>query len=153
VFEQELDRQRLPRFIGNDGILKVYTHSYKQVYDAREALGQSLMKTAEAGIYVNEDYLAHLDLLGVDQAFALVTNKRVILLRQRRMRQDWSLEYGDLQLVRTKGNVVVLMQKGGRGEMGREREVVCPEGSGAAWLCKRIEGGFFAYLASTRALD
>jgi vacuolar protein sorting-associated protein 13A/C len=111
------------------------------------------MKTTEAGIYVHEEYLAHLDLLGVDQTFALVTNIRVILLRQKRMRQDWTLEYSNLQLVRVEGNVVVLVQRGQRNVNARSREIVCPDASGAAWICKKIEGGFFAYLASTKSLD
>lgn len=50
VFETDLDRQRLPRFISSDGILKPF--------DPREALGLSWLKGAENGGYFHDEYIA-----------------------------------------------------------------------------------------------
>ena len=55
VFDAEgLDRVRLTRFIGQDGIVRPYSQ--------REALGQFWLKQLDNGKYFNEEYIAHLDL-------------------------------------------------------------------------------------------
>jgi vacuolar protein sorting-associated protein 13A/C len=55
VFDQEgLDRVRLARFIGMDGIVRPYSQ--------REALGQFWLKTIDNGKYFDQNYIAHLEL-------------------------------------------------------------------------------------------
>ncbi|KAJ2607329.1 Vacuolar protein sorting-associated protein 13 [Coemansia sp. RSA 1365] len=73
VFERDLDRQRLPRHIGRDGIICVY--------DARAALGQAWMRELNKGAYVADDYLAHLELPGSDMV-VLLTYQRLVMFRR-----------------------------------------------------------------------
>lgn len=55
VFDQEgLDRVRLTRYIGRDGIVRPYSQ--------REALGQFWLKQLDNGKHFNEEYVAHLEL-------------------------------------------------------------------------------------------
>lgn len=76
--ENDIAPVRLPRYVGRDGILKVYIFSHFilllfflceyllklsiviQPYDQREALGQSWLKGLENGKFFNEEYTAHL---------------------------------------------------------------------------------------------
>ena len=70
VFDQEgLDRVRLTRFIGMDGIVRPYAQ--------REALGQFWLKTCDDGKYFNEDYIAHLELEGKEM-MVLVTYNPIV---------------------------------------------------------------------------
>ncbi|KAJ2539905.1 Vacuolar protein sorting-associated protein 13 [Coemansia sp. RSA 1853] len=73
VFERDLDRQRLPRHIGRDGILTVYS--------ARDALGQAWMRELSKGAYANDSYLAHLELPGSDMV-VLLTYQRLVVFRR-----------------------------------------------------------------------
>lgn len=64
IFEvNELDRVRLPRFIGADGILKPF--------NSREALGCMWLTQAANGKYIQEHYVAHID-IKIDQQVILV---------------------------------------------------------------------------------
>ncbi|KAJ2157305.1 Vacuolar protein sorting-associated protein 13 [Coemansia sp. RSA 552] len=73
VFERDLDRQRLPRQIGRDGIITVYS--------AREALGQAWMRELNKGAYAQDNYLAHLELPGSDMVL-LLTYQRLVMFRR-----------------------------------------------------------------------
>ncbi|KAI9502126.1 hypothetical protein BX070DRAFT_20733 [Coemansia spiralis] len=73
VFERDLDRQRLPRHIGRDGIITVYS--------GREALGQAWMRELNKGAYAYDDYLAHLELPGSDMV-VLLTYQRLVMFRR-----------------------------------------------------------------------
>ena len=75
VFDQEgLDRVRLTRFIGLDGIVRPYAQ--------REALGQFWLKTLEDGKFFNEEYLAHLELPGKDM-MVMLTYDRIMMVRMK----------------------------------------------------------------------
>uniref|UniRef100_A0A093VF33 Vacuolar protein sorting-associated protein n=1 Tax=Talaromyces marneffei PM1 TaxID=1077442 RepID=A0A093VF33_TALMA len=64
VFDSEgLDRVRLTRFIGMDGIVRPYSQ--------REALGQFWLKSTDDGKFFKEDYIAHLELPGRDMIVML----------------------------------------------------------------------------------
>lgn len=55
VFDADgLDRVRLTRHIGQDGVVRPYSQ--------REALGQFWLKNLDTGKYFNEEYIAHLEL-------------------------------------------------------------------------------------------
>lgn len=59
VFDAEgLERVRLTRFVGQDGIVRPYSQ--------REALGQFWLKQLDNGKYFDEEYIAHLELPGED---------------------------------------------------------------------------------------
>ncbi|KAJ1666119.1 Vacuolar protein sorting-associated protein 13 [Coemansia sp. RSA 1646] len=73
VFERDLDRQRLPRQIGRDGIITLYS--------SREALGQAWMRELNKGTYAYDDYLAHLELPGSDMV-VLLTYQRLVMFRR-----------------------------------------------------------------------
>ncbi|KAJ2786527.1 Vacuolar protein sorting-associated protein 13 [Coemansia interrupta] len=73
VFERDLDRQRLPRHIGRDGIITVYS--------SREALGQAWMRELNKGAYAFDNYLAHLELPGSDMV-VLLTFQRLVMFRR-----------------------------------------------------------------------
>ncbi|KAJ1797891.1 Vacuolar protein sorting-associated protein 13, partial [Coemansia sp. RSA 2399] len=73
VFERGLDRQRLPRQIGRDGIIVLYS--------GREALGQAWMRELNKGSNAYDDYLAHLELPGSDMV-VLLTYQRLVMFRR-----------------------------------------------------------------------
>ncbi|KAJ1733254.1 Vacuolar protein sorting-associated protein 13 [Coemansia biformis] len=73
VFERDLDRQRLPRYIGRDGIVTAYS--------PREALGQAWMQELSKGAYAHDCYLAHLELPGSDMV-VLLTYQRLVMFRR-----------------------------------------------------------------------
>ncbi|KAJ2823562.1 Vacuolar protein sorting-associated protein 13, partial [Coemansia furcata] len=73
VFERDLDRQRLPRYIGRDGIVTAYS--------GRAALGQAWMRELAKGAYARDCYLAHLELPGSDMV-VLLTYQRLVMFRR-----------------------------------------------------------------------
>ncbi|KAK4938886.1 hypothetical protein LTR28_009499 [Elasticomyces elasticus] len=111
VFDQEgLDRVRLTRFIGQDGIVRPYSQ--------REALGQFWLKTLDNGKYFNEDYIAHLELSsnsssqskpahGESPMVVMLTYNDIMLVRTKRMTTEWHVKLKDIQTIskeRTGGN-------------------------------------------------
>ncbi len=105
VFDQEgLDRVRLTRFIGMDGIVRPYSQ--------REALGQFWLKTSDDGKYFNEDYIAHLELEGKEM-MVLVTYNRLLMVRMRKMRMEWDVKLVDVQSIAKERTGVSVGLKGG----------------------------------------
>lgn len=82
--EDDLDRQRLPRHIGKDGILKPY--------DLRESLGQSWLREVHSGKYASEFYLCHLE-LRVDDLCAIVTETRVLMIHIKKVKLEYDAKY------------------------------------------------------------
>lgn len=80
AFDKVLRRQRLPRFIGSDGILRPY--------DAREALGLSWLKGLENGRFFSETYRAHLE-IKMDDLACVVTDQRVLMIHAKSLRPEW----------------------------------------------------------------
>ncbi|ORY51917.1 hypothetical protein BCR33DRAFT_712120 [Rhizoclosmatium globosum] len=134
VFDKELEKIRLPRFVSKDGILTPY--------DSREALGLKMLKSLENGKYFKEDYFAHLE-LRIDDLVVFVTNNRVMLGKVRASKVDWEILYDDLQLVRIDNGGITLIKKGG--QQARARVIPCPDQASAQWLLNRIERMFGAY--------
>ncbi len=54
MFDKELDRVRLPRYIGSDSVVRPYDH--------REARGWNWLRNLDRGFYAKEEYRAHLGL-------------------------------------------------------------------------------------------
>ena len=105
VFDSEgLDRVRLTRFIGTDGIVRPYAQ--------REALGQFWLKTLEDGKFFNEDYIAHLELEGKDMMIMLTYN-RMMLLRSKKLRVEWDIKLSDVQTISKERTGMGVTLKGG----------------------------------------
>ncbi|PKY02798.1 vacuolar protein sorting-associated protein 13 [Aspergillus campestris IBT 28561] len=105
VFDAEgLDRVRLTRFIGTDGVVRPYSQ--------REALGQFWLKTADDGRYFNEDYIAHLELPGRDM-LVMLTYKRIMLVRTKKLQTEWDIHLTDIQTISKERTGMSITLKGG----------------------------------------
>ncbi|RMZ85113.1 hypothetical protein DV738_g388, partial [Chaetothyriales sp. CBS 135597] len=105
VFDQEgLDRVRLTRFIGMDGIVKPYSQ--------REALGQFWLKTCDNGTFFNEDYIAHLELEGKEM-MVIVTYNRILMIRSRKLQVEWDVKLTDVQTISKERTGMGIGLKGG----------------------------------------
>ncbi|RMD41253.1 hypothetical protein DV735_g3867, partial [Chaetothyriales sp. CBS 134920] len=105
VFDQEgLDRVRLTRFVGMDGIVKPYSQ--------REALGQFWLKTCDNGTYFNEDYIAHLELEGKEM-MVIVTYNRILMIRSRKLQVEWDVKLTDVQTISKERTGMGIGLKGG----------------------------------------
>ncbi|KAJ5779395.1 Vacuolar protein sorting-associated protein 13 [Penicillium paradoxum] len=105
VFDAEgLDRVRLTRFIGTDGIVRPYSQ--------REALGQFWLKTTDDGKYFNEDYIAHLELPGRDM-LVLLTYARIMLVRTKKLVTEWDIRLTDIQTISKERTGMSITLKGG----------------------------------------
>ena len=105
VFDQEgLDRVRLTRFIGMDGIVRPYAQ--------REALGQFWLKTCDDGKYFNEDYIAHLELQNKD-LLVMLTYNRIMLVRAKKLKSEWDIKLNDIQTISKERSGMGVTLKGG----------------------------------------
>jgi len=105
VFDAEgLDRVRLTRFIGVDGVVKPYAQ--------REALGQFWLKTLDDGKYFNEDYIAHLELPGKD-LLVMLTYDRIMLVRSKKLRTEWDIKLTDIVTISKERTGMSVTLKGG----------------------------------------
>lgn len=105
VFDQEgLDRVRLTRFIGLDGIVRPYAQ--------REALGQFWLKTLDDGKYFGEDYIAHLELPGKDM-LVMLTYNRIMLVKMKKLRMEWDIKLNDIQTISKERTGMSVTLKGG----------------------------------------
>ena len=126
VFDQEgLDRVRLTRFIGMDGIVKPYAQ--------REALGQFWLKTLDDGKFFHEDYLAHLELPGKDM-IVMLTYNRIMLVRAKKLRVEWDIKLNDIRTISKERTVMTITLK------DRTNGPFLPiqEQSSRDWLYKQI---------------
>ncbi|KAJ9613902.1 Vacuolar protein sorting-associated protein 13 [Cladophialophora chaetospira] len=126
VFDSEgLDRVRLSRFIGMDGIVRPYSQ--------REALGQFWLKTCNDGQFFNEEYIAHLELEGRD-LMVLITYDRVLMIRTKKLRMEWDVKLTDVQTISKERTGMSIGLKGGA---NGPFIPVADEGS-RNWLYKQI---------------
>ncbi|MCJ1294226.1 hypothetical protein MMC34_005783 [Xylographa carneopallida] len=126
VFDAEgLDRVRLTRFIGLDGIVRPYSQ--------REALGQFWLKTCDDGKYFNEDYLAHLELPGKDM-LVMLTYTRIMLVRSKNLKVEWDIRLNEIQTISKERTGMGITLKGG----ANGPFVPVAEESGRNWLYGQI---------------
>ncbi|KAH7083305.1 hypothetical protein BKA63DRAFT_599328 [Paraphoma chrysanthemicola] len=105
VFDQEgLDRVRLTRFIGTDGIVRPYSQ--------REALGQFWLKTLDNGKYFNEDYIAHLELQNKEM-LVMLTYNGVMMVRTKKLTTEWEVLLKDVQTISKERTGLGIALKGG----------------------------------------
>jgi len=129
VFDAEgLDRVRLTRFIGMDGIVRPYSQ--------REALGQFWLKTMDDGKYFDENYIAHLELPGKDM-LVMLTYNRIMLVRAKKLRTEWDIKLTDVQTISKERTGMSIGLKGGiNGPF-----IPVQEESSRNWLYKQIAIG------------
>jgi len=131
VFDQEgLDRVRLTRFIGMDGIVRPYSQ--------REALGQFWLKTCDDGVFFTEDYIAHLELEAKDM-MVMVTYNRILMIRTQKLRMEWDVKLTDIQTISKERTGMSIGLKGGA---NGPFIPIADEGS-RNWLYKQIAIGEF----------
>ena len=144
VFDAEgLDRVRLTRFIGMDGIVRPYAQ--------REALGQFWLKTVDDGKYFNEDYIAHLELPGKDM-LVMLTYDRIILVRANKLKMEWDVKLTDVQTISKERTGMSIGLKGGT----NGPFIPVQEESSRNWLYKQIAVGeldFFWNVCVRRLAD
>ena len=125
VFDQDgLDRVRLARFIGMDGIVRPYAQ--------REALGQFWLKTIDNGKYFNEHYIAHLELNSGSQGdkqqqgqsqgrsnqseasmLVMITYNAIMLVRAKKLTTEWEVSLKDIQTISKERTGMSIILKGG----------------------------------------
>ncbi|KAF8254179.1 hypothetical protein K440DRAFT_652243 [Wilcoxina mikolae CBS 423.85] len=106
VFDQDgLDRVRLTRFIGQDGVVRPYNQ--------REALGQFWLKQLDNGKYFNEEYIAHLELPEQD-VVVMLTYTRIMLVKSKKLNCEWDVPLKELQTISMERTGIVLVLRGGR---------------------------------------
>lgn len=105
VFDADgLDRVRLTRFIGTDGIVRPYSQ--------REALGQFWLKQLDNGKYFNEQYIAHLELPRED-VVVLLTYSRIMLIKSKKLTSEWDVPLKDIQTISKERTGLSLTLRGG----------------------------------------
>ncbi|KAJ6262787.1 Vacuolar protein-sorting-associated protein [Drechslerella dactyloides] len=105
VFDAEgLERVRLTRFVGRDGIVRPYSQ--------REALGQFWLKQLDNGKYFDEDYIAHLELPGED-VVVMLTYSRIMLVKSKKLVCEWDVPLKDLQTISMEKTGISLSLRGG----------------------------------------
>ncbi|KAI9741223.1 MAG: hypothetical protein M1834_002939 [Cirrosporium novae-zelandiae] len=126
VFDAEgLDRVRLARFIGIDGVVRPYSQ--------REALGQFWLKTMDDGKHFNENYIAHLELPGRDM-LVMLTYNRIMLVKSKRLRTEWDIKLTDIQTISKERTGMSVTLKGGT----NGPFIPVQEESSRNWLYKQI---------------
>ncbi|KAG0748282.1 hypothetical protein G6F57_007048 [Rhizopus arrhizus] len=103
VFEGvEIGRERLPRFVGRDGILVQYSQ--------REALGQMWLKEMESRKFFNDDYIAH-SVMENDQAIVILTYQNIIIMQSDDFKMDSNLSLDLIESAEAKNDGVYLKVK------------------------------------------
>ncbi|KAH8145466.1 uncharacterized protein LAJ45_10436 [Morchella importuna] len=106
VFDADgLDRVRLTRYIGQDGVVRPYSQ--------REALGQFWLKNLDTGKYFNEEYIAHLELPEQD-VVVILTYTRIMLVKSKKLYTEWDVQLKDLQTISMERTGIVLILRGNR---------------------------------------
>ena len=132
VFDAEgLDRVRLTRFIGLEGIVRPYSQ--------REALGQFWLKTVDDGAYFKEDYIAHLELPGRDM-LVMLTYGRIMLVRTRKLQTEWDIRLIDIQIISKERTGMSITLKGG----ANGPFIPVQDETSRNWLYKQIAIGKFS---------
>lgn len=105
VFDADgLDRVRLTRYIGVDGIVRPYNE--------REALGQFWLKQLDNGKYFDEVYLAHLELPRED-VVVMLTFSRIMLVKAKRLTTEWDVPLKEIATISKERTGLSLTLRGG----------------------------------------
>ena len=145
VFENEIDRVRLPRRIGIDGILTAY--------DPRDAIGLYWLKSLEDGKFFHEDYVAHLE-LRIEDCVLLATKTRILYIRVKKLKFEWEVQYNDLQTVKlVNNNELVFTKKINHYQEISERRVPVLDESAAVWFVAQVDLALNRWAEKNRPVD
>lgn len=128
VFDQnDIDRVRLPRYIGSDGIVRPYSD--------REALGQTWLKNVDNGRLMKDSYVAHVDVGSSEgDAVIMLTVSRIVYIRTMRLKVMWEVALADLSSISLESQGIALVLRGGvSGPF-----VHLPDVSTRNWLFKQV---------------
>jgi vacuolar protein sorting-associated protein 13A/C len=141
VFDAEgLDRVRLTRFVGADGIVRPYSQ--------REALGQFWLKQLDDGKYFDEDYLAHLELPRED-VVVMLTYNHIMLIKSKRLTSEWDVPLKDIQTISKERTGLSLTLRGGT----NGPFIPVQEESSRQYLYKKIAVAVNAFNAKYKATE
>ena len=82
-------RARIPRYVSHDQIIKPY--------DLRSAQGQYWLKSANGGLYMHDEYLAHVVLLPTKELTVIVSMQRIAEIRISSLEVMWGISYNSIQ--------------------------------------------------------
>jgi vacuolar protein sorting-associated protein 13A/C len=136
----DIDRVRLTRYIGPDGVLKPYSQ--------REALGQSWLREVKDGKYFSENYIAHYDLRS-SQNVIMLTGNRVLLLRSKQLTLEWDIALSELHSVSIVNNGIQFVLNSG--EPGPFIPIV--EAAARKWFFAKVEEAHNQYRQSNKPLE
>lgn len=104
VFDQEgLERVRLTRYIGIDGVVRPYSQ--------REALGQFWLKQLDNGKHFHEEYVAHLE-LAEQGVVVMITYTRIMLIRAKKLHTEWDVPFRELKTISKERTGITLNKTG-----------------------------------------
>ncbi|KAI9014452.1 hypothetical protein CLU79DRAFT_890124 [Phycomyces nitens] len=86
--ESEFDRERLPRYIGKDNIVKAFSQ--------REALGQMWLREANNGKYFHDTYIAHC-VMKNDEMVAILSYQRILVIQTRKLSLEWQYPLEEIE--------------------------------------------------------
>lgn len=132
--DRELDRIRLPRFVGQDGVLKPY--------DTHDALGSYWLLDVENGKYERDFYVTHLEIM-TERNIVFVTNLRVIFAHFDRLDEQWQIPFSYVSQITigTDGKSMVFKLAKG----GRQIALVLPDSRSCQWLYSHIHTTYSTY--------
>ncbi|KAI9189680.1 Vacuolar protein sorting-associated protein 13 [Blastocladiella emersonii ATCC 22665] len=84
----EIDRVRLPRFIGEDGVLRPFSE--------REALGQYWLHQTDNGEHAGLHYVRHFETKKEDYV-CIVSTTVIIMVRLRKLRSEWDMRMSEIR--------------------------------------------------------
>ncbi|KAI8897799.1 hypothetical protein BC833DRAFT_643759 [Globomyces pollinis-pini] len=140
VFDDELDKQRLPRFIKKDGILRSFND--------REALGQHWLRGLSNSKYFAEIYICHLE-MRIDDLAVIITEKRVLMMHYKRLKIEYDVKFDDIRKIERRGTEILLSIKG---EFDNT-VIPCPDEESAIWLLKNIETTYGDFILQSRPYE
>ncbi|KAI9279983.1 hypothetical protein BY458DRAFT_470198 [Sporodiniella umbellata] len=117
-------RERLPRFIGQDGILVPYSQ--------REALGQLWLKEVDDGHFFKDNYVAH-GLLKSEKEAIILTYDRVILMKSERLKLASQIPLEDISSVDSKQDAICLGLK-----RGNSQTFAFDQDTNGEWFAKKL---------------
>ncbi|OAD04505.1 hypothetical protein MUCCIDRAFT_141025 [Mucor lusitanicus CBS 277.49] len=126
VFEgNDINRERLPRYTGKDGIVTAYSQ--------REALGQMWLKEMESGKFFNEVYIAH-SVVDNDEVVAILTYTRILIVRSDSLKLDYAISLDTIRNVESGDNGVYLELR-----KAPTRVLTIEESTSREWFAKNIK--------------
>ncbi|CAO0798122.1 unnamed protein product [Mucor circinelloides] len=126
VFEGgDINRERLPRYTGKDGIVTSYSQ--------REALGQMWLKEMESGKFFNEVYIAH-SVVDNDEVVAILTYTRILVVQSDSLKLDYAISLDTVRNVESGDNGVYLELR-----KAPTRVLTIEEQTSRDWFAKNIK--------------